>query len=145
MQNYSPQKIWQLKIVRVFIYITLLIPIVIITTQFYFGVEEIGHMFEKGSYYTEYYAYLSKSNDKTFNNYVTAYLYIYHPRDPDAGNPYIKLNKVVFKTNESIIFSKNQDNSYYDGCLLQRNINNLCIDLQGNNWYVKLSDIKVKK
>jgi len=94
----------------------------------YYGVEEVGHFFEKSEYRAIYYINLYKTRDDTVSNRVRGRIGV-------TSTKTIYLNEIYFSKNRSVLLGD---------CVLSVGEKEYCIDDSGNNWYIEL-DKKVNE
>lgn len=107
--------------------------------QQHFGVEELGHWFQKtNSYQTKYYVNLFKERTYSKNYRVVGELSVQESDcDPNYGcngRP-IFLEKAYFPNGGYISF---------EDCELEINKKAYCIDEEENEWYAELTNVKVE-
>lgn len=104
-----------------------------------FNIEEIGHPFEKDNYITNYYVNMFPNKNSSLNYRVKGEIEIITDcEDDDDGNHCIRsrlLREASFSSIKKIEF---------DGCDVEINKKEGCIDYNNKYWYVELTKEKVK-
>jgi len=88
----------------------------------YYGVEEVGHFFEKNEYSAIYYVNLYKTRDDMMSERVRGWIDV-------ASNKTIYLAAIYFSKNRSVLLGS---------CSLTLGEKEYCIDDEDNNWYIEL-------
>lgn len=103
------------------------------------NIEEIGHPFEKDNYITNYYVNMFPNKNSSLNYRVKGEIEIITDcEDDEDGHHCIKsrlLRVASFSSTKKIEF---------DGCYVETNKKEGCVDYNNKYWYVELTKEKVK-
>jgi hypothetical protein len=102
--------------------------------HWFFGTEIPGHWLEKSSYQTQLFVNVFPDNDKTKNYRLVGNVERYNDCDGDDG-----CVKGYYVKNISF---PNKGYIEFDACEISLNKKQHCIDYDGKEWYVELTDQK---